>query len=198
MPGLPPVPPAPGGIPQITEHIAVGRFVDRAGNRRTVSIPILDKTGLTIAEVQAVMDAIGHCSNAGLFEVRAIERKFVPIVKAITFDEASPSVTDILALKFQNALNDTVRVEIPAIDDVCLTHNRRHGNTDETQLAAALVEILYLLNERGVNDNTFALAATATAARSRRTASMAIIPEEFREPGETDLPPDEPGLDVGI
>lgn len=198
MPGFPSLPPLPGGVPRSDSAFIVGRFVDRRGLRRTSRIRLYDKTDLTLADAETLMGLMGNCSNAGLYEVEVVLRRSIPISRAITFDEANPSVGQLGVIKLQDVNNTVVRVEIPAIDDVCLDTQRKYIKEDELNMAAFIASLLNYENERGLNDLTFIPVATSFVERSLRGASLRIIPEIFREPGELDTPPDEPGLDEGI
>jgi len=193
MPGFPPLPPEPGGIPRATEHVAKIGFVDFTGNRKNARLVFNDKEDLTEAEVLSWAAAMGNASNAGVYRIDWVGTTSIARAKAFTYDEAYSTVQTLAVFKFQNALNEVARVELPAPDASILTPDYMKVDVNQAEAAALITETLYILNERGLNDNTYVLVDTQVVHRSLRGAGTRVVPESFTEPGIADLPGSPPG-----
>lgn len=175
--------PVPGGKPLFKKFGLSTKFIDMHGKSKSFSFTIEGHEGFDRAKADALAEAMGESSNAGLIGWKAFEERWINEADAFAYDEGYSSVEVRLVLVFQNkvAFGDTLRVEIPAPDASILSN----GVVD---LANSLITNIVdkLDNLSGFGD--YQLYTAYIWDGSARTHESFVEGLDVQEPGALDKP----------
>lgn len=197
MPDFPAAPPVPGGVVRQQRYTLSVSLVDFMGNTSAVPVASFDDN-LTGGQRNGFVEAVGRCSNAGVFETNYTDQTFISKLEARVFDEAHATVNSKLVMVYEFKDDPRIKIvsEVPAPDATLFESDGITVNiNDEDGLVQNLIDAtLSIINDGGlIDDGEYRFARGFLSQRSVRGKRGKVRPSKVEEPGFGDLPGEGPG-----
>jgi hypothetical protein len=173
MPDLPPIAPLPASV-------FAASFDDN----------------LTSGQRNDFVEAVGRCSNAGVYETNYNDQTFISKLEARVFDEAHATVNTklVMVYEFKDDPRQKITTEVPAPDATLFESDGKTVDPDQAQVADLIDATLAIINDGGlIDDGEYRFARGFLSHRSVRATRGKVRPTKVEEPGVGDLPGEGPG-----